>query len=87
MNKIRISENAYFAINNNEGVILNIGTGIYFGLNEIGSEVWIMLEEGVDFQGIIKKIIHKYDVLEKEVNDDVNDLLMELESLGLVYTI
>lgn len=67
-----------------EAVILHTGRGIYFGLNEVGAEIWTLLQQPRAVPEICEAITHSYDVSPQECERDVNDLLKRLSEAGLV---
>ncbi|MGH7935040.1 MAG: PqqD family protein [Candidatus Binataceae bacterium] len=72
--KIRIAEDVVWREVAGEVVILNIVTGIYFGLEGAGSEMWRKLAEN----GSVDKAL---EVLEREFDASPADLRRDLEAL------
>jgi Coenzyme PQQ synthesis protein D (PqqD) len=67
-----------------ESVILNVKSGTYFGLNEVGSRVWQLLQSQRYFCDISATLCHEY-VVDAEVCDrDLLTLLKELYTAGLI---
>jgi hypothetical protein len=62
-----------------ESVILNLKSGTYFGLNEVGSTIWSLIQEPKSVEEICQMILQEYDVdpqtCEREVQSLLNDLL------------
>jgi hypothetical protein len=67
-----------------EEVLLNLGTGIYFGLNESGSRLWQILLETGDKEQAISGLRNEYDIEEHRLRQDVEDLLRKLVDKGLL---
>jgi hypothetical protein len=67
-----------------EAVLLDLVSGIYFGLNEVGTRIWQMLDEGCDVSRVIDVIASEYDADRSEVEKDLRALLGELHKRGLV---
>lgn len=64
---------------NNESVILNLNTGIYFQTNELGSFIVSLLNEYHSLKTIEEKISQSFDVTREECH---NDILKFIETLN-----
>lgn len=63
-----------------EAVLLNIDTGIYFGLNAVGTCIWEFLVEGKCQDEILDQMVAEYDVERERLESDFTsfmDLLLE----------
>jgi hypothetical protein len=67
-----------------EAAILNVQTGIYYGLEEAGAAVWRMVSAPRTVAEIIEGIISEYDVDAAQCRGDVLRLLGELAEHGLI---
>lgn len=67
-----------------ETVILDLASGTYFGLDEVGSRVWQLLQAGHDQDAICASLLEEYEVAPDALARDVDTLLQELEQRGLV---
>lgn len=73
-----------------EGVLLQLDTGEYFGLDEIGERMWTLLMEDGDLTRVESRLIEEFDVdhgrLTKDLAAFVDELahrrLVDLEPLG-----
>lgn len=65
-------------------VVLDLQSGIYFGLDEIGVRVWGLLEKGETVSAAIAAIAEGYDVAQETVRTDVCELVQELLDRGLL---
>lgn len=66
-------------------VLLSTDGEIYYGLNEVGAEIWEGLTRSRDVDGICRELRDRYPEVEAErIRSDVTDLLEELASEGLV---
>jgi hypothetical protein len=70
-----------------EAVVLNLETGIYFGLDEVGASVWRLLERPVSVREICDALMKQYDVERARVETDVVELLTEMMKEGLVAVV
>jgi hypothetical protein len=67
-----------------ETVILSIGSGLYFGLTPEGTRIWELLDQGLSVGAILEILIAEYDVGADEAKRDLDRLISELASRGLV---
>jgi hypothetical protein len=67
-----------------ETVILDVGRGMYFALDPVGARIWQLLSEGHGPDAIVIALLGEYAVAEDQLRQDVNSLLSELLSRGLV---
>lgn len=67
-----------------EAVMMNIQTGKYYGLDEIGSRIWEMMERKIQVKEIIEQLQKEYDVSEQQCKTDVLNLLNDLKSNQLI---
>ena len=67
-----------------ETVLLHVATGSYFGLNEVASRAWQLLQAPMSIEALVDKLRGEFDVSEDILRPDMLRLLRELESSGLV---
>lgn len=67
-----------------ESVILDVQSGTYYGLNDVGASIWAIIQEPTTVASIQSAIISEYDVTPEACNQDVLDLLHQLMEIGLV---
>ncbi len=82
--KIKIPEHVSFTVMDNGAVILNIRTGKYLGLNEVGTRMYQALGEHGTADKVIEVLLQEFDVPEDLLREDLWDLLNELEAKSLV---
>jgi hypothetical protein len=69
-----------------EAVILNLRTGVYFGLNPVGARVWELLQQPRTVSELRDLIVSEFDVDALRCEHDLQALVEELASRGLVQT-
>ena len=67
-----------------ETVILDLASGMYFGLDPVGARIWQLLTEGHQIEAVVSTLLSEYEVPEDKLRQDVNTLVNELVSRGLV---
>ena len=68
----------------NELVLLDLARGVYFGLDEVGSRVWLLLSEGRSEHEIAKALAAEYAAAPEHIEEDVRRFLAQLANEGLV---
>ena len=67
-----------------EAAILNLTSGIYYGLNEVGASIWKLIQEPKTVNEVKETILHEYDVDPGQCKADLLGLLEDLLSRGLI---
>jgi Coenzyme PQQ synthesis protein D (PqqD) len=67
-----------------ESVILNLKSGTYFGLNEVGSSIWQFIQEPRTVSDVCESILAEYDVDAQTCETEVQALLVDLLAARLV---
>ena len=67
-----------------EAVLLDLATGTYFGLDEVGTRVWQLLEQHGSNDAVVAALLEEYAVDEPRARADVDRLILELSEKGLV---
>ena len=67
-----------------ETVLLDLESENYFGLDEVGTRIWQLINETNDLAAIYQTLLAEYDVSEERLQQDLDNLLGEISKLGLV---
>ena len=67
-----------------EAAILNLKSGVYFGLNTVGASIWKLIQEPRTVNEINDAIVQEYDVDPDQCEKDLLALLEELLSKELI---
>lgn len=79
-----VSESVLFRELQGEAVLLEIESGVYFGLNEIGSRIWNLLVAHGDLERVLTDLLDEYDVSEERLRADLEAFLATLVERQLV---
>jgi len=82
--KIEIPDHVMSRQVGEETVILDLGSGTYFGLDPVGTRVWQLAEAGLGVSQIIGTLVNEYEATEDQLRQDVTALLDDLVTRGLV---
>ena len=81
---IQIPQDVLFHELAGEAVLLNLETGKYFGLDETGTRMWLLLSEHGRIEPVIKALLEEFDVAEEKLRHDLLDLIDRLAANGLL---
>ena len=70
-----------------EAVILGLGTGVYYGLDSVGTFVWNLLQEPRTIASLRDAIMDEYDVDRERCEQDLLALLERLMDEQLVEVV
>lgn len=69
---------------NGATVMLDIETGKYFNLGEVGGRIWELLEAPMSMETLVEKLMQEYDVTKEQCMKDVEPFLAKMLERGLV---
>lgn len=78
------SKNQIFSDLVGEAVILDVTSGVYYGLNEVGCSVWNLIQEQKTVKEVRDTLLAEYEVDVNQCNNDLLQLLHNLAGHGLV---
>jgi hypothetical protein len=67
-----------------QAAILNLKSGVYYGLDEVGATVWDLIASPRRVAEICDALMQSYDVDAAQCTRDLAELLGELEDHGLI---
>ena len=67
-----------------EAIIINLSTGVYYSMENVGAMIWQMVEEGCSVGEIVAGITARYDVSIEQAEADAERLTRELLQEDLV---
>jgi len=85
--RVRIQEDVLFQELQGEAVLLNLKTGVYLGLNQVGTRIWQLLQEDGALQRVMDVMLQEYDVAQEKLQMDLLNLVGQMEKQGLLAEI
>lgn len=67
-----------------EAVLLNLSSGVYFGLNPVGARIWSLAVAGNSAAEVAAQLVREYAVSPEQAAADVARLLTELQQHDLL---
>jgi hypothetical protein len=77
------SEDAVFRELDGQSVLLNLATGMYFGLDAVGTHVWRLAAENGSLRWISERMTDEYDAESETITRDLLTLADALVAKGL----
>ena len=82
-NRVTVCDDVVFRVLGEESVILSLDTGLYFGLDPVGTRIWTLLSER-DLAGVAEAIHLEFDAELQQIQQDVLSLVEQLVAKRLV---
>ena len=82
--RFKISDEVLSQEVNGETVLLDLEGESYFGLNEVGTRIWQLLQADITIEEALDTLTGEYDVSRVQLECDVGALLDQLAEAGLV---
>ena len=80
-----VDEHVVFRELDGETVILNLGTGNYFGLDDVGTRMWTLMREHQVLRTVLGVLLTEYDVSSETLQTDLLQLTEQLQVNGLAH--
>jgi len=80
---VAVSEDAVFRELDGQSVLLNLATGMYFGLDAVGTHVWQLAAENGSLRWIGQRLAEEYDADPAAIERDLLALADTLVAKGL----
>ena len=84
MTRVAIPETVLFRDLDGEAVILATDSGKYFGLNEVGTRMWTLLQQYGEVEAACRALLSEYEVEETRLREDLTRFVDTLAARGLV---
>ena len=82
--RVRVNDDVLFQELQGEAVVLNLKSGVYFGLDPVGTRIWQLFAGHELLSEIAQTIVAEYEVTEDRSTADLLALVADLERNGLV---
>jgi len=82
--RVRINDDVVFRDLQGEIVLLNLKTGVYFGLDPMGTRIWHLIREKQSLQEVLDALLEEYEVTEAQCSQDLFYLVARMAEKELV---
>ena len=69
-----------------EAVLLNLQNEMYYGLDEVGTRMWMLLTTSDSVQAAMEAMLEEFDVTPEKLEQDMTKMINDLQTNGLVET-
>lgn len=83
---VAVSPSVVFRQMEDGAVLLDLESGVYFGLDEVGTRVWTLLAEHKTPDAVCAAMLAEFEVDPGVLAEDVRRLVGELQQNGLLRT-
>lgn len=81
--RVTLSPDALFQEIGGEGVILDLASSSYFGLDEVGVRLWQLLQANPSLEAACNILLSEYEVEPAQLEHDLAKLVGQLVDAGL----
>jgi hypothetical protein len=85
--RLRIPEGILSHNLDDESVLLNLNTGVYLGLDPVGSRIWHLMQNQDSLQKVLDALVEEYDVPPERCTEDLLSLVGQMMEQKLVEEI
>ena len=82
--RVTIPDEVVFREIDGESVLLDLASGEYYGLNEVGTRIWTLLVAGAGPGEVLSSLRREYKADDDVLRRDLLELMGELRDRGLV---
>src|SRR3954447_20136465 len=80
MTRVTVPESVLFRDLDGESVLLETGSGRYYGLDEVGTRMWNLLRQHGEIEAVCRDLLLEYDVPEARLREDLAKLVEDLSA-------
>lgn len=82
--RVQVRQGVVFRKVGGQHVLLDLQSGDFYSLNETGTEMWDLLNQGLSSEEVVQRMVEMYAVADEAASADLRELVGELERKGLV---
>lgn len=82
--RVVVSKEQIYSELQGEAVILDVKSGVYYGLNQVGASIWNLIQVPKTVKEIQAALLAEYDVEPEICDREVRVLLEDLAAKGLI---
>ena len=82
--RVKVNDDVLFQELQGEAVLLNLKSGVYFGLDPVGTRIWQLFAEHEVLSEVAQAVVAEYDVAVDKCSEDLLKLVNDLEKQELI---
>ena len=67
-----------------EAILLHLGSGTYFGMNEVATRAWWLIVAGTTYASMCASLVTEFEVSQADIERDMAEFLSALQEKHLV---
>jgi coenzyme PQQ synthesis protein D (PqqD) len=84
--RVRVAPDVMFRLVGDEGVLVNLSTERYLGLNAVGTRMWTALGSASSVEAAYEQLLREYDVEPARLRADLDEFIDRLLGQQLIDT-
>jgi hypothetical protein len=84
--RVRVAPDVMFRLVGDEGVLVNLNTERYLGLNAVGARMWTALDSAGSIGAAYEQLLQEYDVEPARLRADLDEFVDRLLGQQLIET-
>jgi hypothetical protein len=80
----RNSQDVSAEVVDGEAIIINVASGVYYSLDNVGAAIWSLLESGLSLQHCLEALLRRYAVSAERLRLDLEGLVTQLLEEDLI---
>jgi hypothetical protein len=84
--RVRVAPDVMFRVVGDEGVLVNLNTERYLGLNAVGTRMWMALGSAGSIEAAYEQLLQEYDVEPSRLRADLDEFIGRLLGQQLIET-
>jgi hypothetical protein len=85
--RVTVAPDVLFRMVGDEGVLLNLRTELYLGLDSVGARMWAVLHDAPSIRIACDSLLQEYNVEPERLERDVDEFLGRLLEQKLIETV
>ncbi|BAF73017.1 PqqD family protein [Sulfurovum sp. NBC37-1] len=85
--KVKFADMVFAQEVDGEMVLLDMNSENYFGLDAVGTDIWVAMQQKKNLQEVLESLLEQYDVEEEVIKQDLEAFVHKLVESGLVEVV
>lgn len=82
--RVSVAPDVLFRLVGEEGVLLNLNTTLYLGLNPVGTRMWSVLSNASSIQAAYDELLQEFEVEPAQLRADLEEFIDQLLGQKLI---
>jgi hypothetical protein len=82
--RVSVAPDVLFRLVGEEGVLVNLNTELYLGLNAVGTRMWDAISSASSIQAAYDRLLQEYEVEPAQLREDLEEFVDQLLGQKLI---